>query len=171
VSRWLLLWLAVSIAGCSAGRDPKKTRVSAGCDGPLRFGYYTLDGAALSSRSTLGRPLAMLFVTTFDLTSQVVAKRLDGQFRRNADWLSAAAIVLEDPNNAVLAAAFRSALGLSYPIAMADAATRRGESDFGEVDAVPALVLLDARGCRRFFKMGLIDERELERALTRIAPR
>jgi hypothetical protein len=129
------------------------------------FAYGTTDGGELSSANTRGRATAVLFVTTYDLASQLVAKRLDEALRRQVPRANGAAVALETPEYAVIADTFKSSLGLSYPMAMADRETLDGAGPFGKIDAIPLLVVLDRSGREVWRKSGALSTREILAAL------
>ena len=132
--------------------------------------YASVDGDELSSATTRGRATAVLFVTTFDLASQLMARRLDGIVRRHVPRANAAAIVLEPPKYIVMARGFQSALQLSYPVAMADEWERR-VTPFGHIDRVPTLVVLDRSGVETERFHGVVPEAKVEAALTSASKR
>lgn len=134
---------------------------------PIDFRYGSPNGEILSSESTRGRVTALLFVTTFDLPSQLMAKRLEAVTRRHKPRTNAGAVALEAPNSAPLVDVFRTSLGLSYPVALTNS-TRLGErGPFGDVDQVPVLVVLDQRGVEVARATGVVTEQEIDQALTR----
>jgi hypothetical protein len=166
----LALWLAISGLACaevSAPESPAAERLGP----PVVFSYGTTSGGELSSGGTRGRATAVLFVTTYDLSSQIEAKRLDEIVRRHRPRANAGAVVLEQPKYAVLADAFRSSLGLGYEVALADAATLAGQGPFGKISHVPTLFVLDRAGRLVWHKSGLATPREIERALAAAASR
>jgi hypothetical protein len=105
-------------------------------------------------------------VTTFDLPSQIMARRLDDVLRRHRPRANAGAIVLEAPDTAPLAEVFRSTLGLGYPVALAMTPGVQRDGPFGTIDRVPTLVVLDAQGREVTRKFGNLSEAELEEALS-----
>jgi hypothetical protein len=129
------------------------------------FAFGTTEGGEFNSETTRGRVTAVLFVTTFDLASQAEAKRLSQLLRSHRPRINAGAVVLEAPKYATFADVFRTSLELAYPVALADPATLAGAGAFGEVRAVPTLVVLDRDGYETFRKAGLMTGRELEAAL------
>jgi plasmid replication initiation protein len=137
--------------------------------GAVTFAYGTPSGELLSSASTRGRVTALLFVTTFDLPSQLMAKRLDAVVRVHRPRANAGAVALEAPNEAPLVEVFRSSLALSYPVALANTMRFEADNAFGSIDQVPVLVILDARGHEVARASGVVSERELDDALTRAA--
>jgi hypothetical protein len=132
---------------------------------PVEFSFRTLDNAVLDSFHTRGRATALLFVTTFDWASQVEARRLAAVVTRHRPRANAGAVVLESDQYKPLAEVFRSSLSLTYPVAMADEATRLGEGPFGPVSLVPMLVVLDRTGREVWRKSGLAEAGEIEKAL------
>lgn len=132
---------------------------------PIRFAYGTPEGQTLSSETTRGRVTALLFVATFDLTSQLMARRLDEVIRTHRPRANAGAVALEAPNAAPLVEVFRSSLGLSYPVALANSTAFDHEGPFGGIDQVPTLVILDRRGREVARAQGAVTERDLDAAL------
>jgi hypothetical protein len=110
---------------------------------------------------------AVLFVTTFDVASQIVARRLNDAMRTHHRRFNAGAVVLEAPSAAPLADVFRQSLGLIYPVAMSDGADRSSDGPFGAIEGVPTLVILDASGRERFRHGGVLSSRALDDALTK----
>lgn len=136
---------------------------------PVEFAYGTPSGETLSSAGTRGRVTAILFVTTFDLPSQLMAKRLDVVVREHKPRANAGAVALEAPNDAPLVEVFRSSLGLSYPVALTNTTGFEAPSPFGRIDQVPVLVVLDRRGREVARAEGVVSEREIDDALTTAA--
>ena len=131
----------------------------------VSFAFGTTEGGEFSSRGTRGRATLVLFVTTYDLPSQLEARRVDTIVRRFRPRINAGAVVLEAPKYAVFADAFRTTLGLSYPVALADDETLQRRGPFGVVDRVPTLVVLDRNGREVWRKAGVVSPREIEAAL------
>ena len=162
IRRCLLLALVgFACKSQSPGPDPS----SAPAPGePLRFAFGTIDGEVLSSENTRGRVTTILFLTTFDLSSQVAARHLEGAFRSHKPKFNALAVVLETAENRVLADVFRRTMRLDYPVAIADRVELRS-SAFRQIDRVPTLVVLDRAGRERVRKSGVFEASELERWL------
>ncbi len=133
------------------------------------FSYGTPQGELLSSESTRGRVTALLFVTTFDLPSQLMAKRLQSVVSKHRPRANAGAVALEPPNDAPLVDVFKTSLGLSYPVALTNSTRVNESGPFGAIDQVPVLVVLDARGVEVARASGVVTEEELDAALTRAA--
>jgi hypothetical protein len=163
----LLAVLGVAFACGSA--SPSATASEPRRGRPIEFLYGTPTGETLSSQNTRGRVTALLFVTTFDLPSQLMAKRLDAVAHRHRPRINAGAIALEAPNNAPLVEVFRTSLGLSYPVGLTNRTRLDEKGPFGTLDQVPVLVVLDARGVEVARAEGVVSEPELDAALTRAA--
>jgi hypothetical protein len=132
-----------------------------------QFDFGTTDGEELSSATTRGRVTVLVFVTTFDLASQVVAKRLNQVARTHRPRINAGAVVLEAPNYAPLASVFRSTLELSYPVALADLPALEQNSGLGEVRSVPTVLVLNGEGREIVRKLGACTVSDLERWVER----
>jgi hypothetical protein len=144
--------LLVSACGPAAvPRPPESTPLGA----PIEFAFGTPDGGELSSTTTRGRATAILFVTTYDLASQVVAERLERVLHTHVPRANAGVVVLEPPKYAELAEAYKASLGL----------TLTGGGPFGRVEQVPTLVVLDRSGREIWRKSGVPDAREIDEAL------
>jgi hypothetical protein len=170
----LPLWLAVggmsvSLSACQRVADtPPEAATELETSGQVqRYVFGTTDGQELSAESMHGRLTALLFVTTFDLASQVAAKRLNQVLHTHRPRFNAGAVVVEAAKYAPLADVFRSTLELSYPVAIADLATMEQNSTLGEVRSVPTLILLDAEGRELLRKTGSFSVEELTSWLVR----
>jgi len=132
-----------------------------------RYVFGTTDGEELSADGMRGRVTALLFVTTFDLASQLAAKQLNQALHTHRPRINAGAVVLEAPKYAPLADVFRSSLKLSYPVAIADLEMLVRNSTLGEVRSVPTLIIFDAQGREVLRQYGAFSNEELEAWLTR----
>jgi hypothetical protein len=147
---------------------PRTTALSASAAeaAPLWFDYVATDGTRLSSETTRGRATVIALVTTYDFASQVMAREIAELFARHRPRINAGLVVLEPPKNAPLAEAFASALGLPFPVAMADVMTLEGRGPFGDVSATPTTIVLDRDGGEIFRRLGPVSTADLERALS-----
>jgi len=119
----------------------------------------------VSSEELRGRATVLLFVTTFDLASQAEAKHLEDLYRTHKPRINAVAVVMEAPKYAPLARSFAEVLGLSYPVALADDATRQGRGPFGVISSVPSWVILDRDARPVFAHAVVVSLRQIERGL------
>jgi hypothetical protein len=149
------------LAACSAGPAPA-VEPAAPRGEELAFAFGTLDGRTVTGDGTRGRVTAILFVTTFDLSSQVAARRLGEAFSSHVPKFNALGVVLEAAENAVLVDVFRKSMNLSYPVAIADSVELKASEAFGDVDRVPMLFVLDRSGRVRSRHAGMFDAQALE---------
>lgn len=159
--------LAVLLASCSHSEPAPATPPRPAPVGPpVEFAYPSADdAAAVTSTAMRGRASVLIFITTYDLASQAEARFLTMVMHRHVPRIRAAAIALEPQENRPLVAAFRDALHLEYPVAMADKAVISGGGPFGDVHAVPTTVVLDARGRVVARHVGLARDDEIESML------
>jgi hypothetical protein len=127
----------------------------------VSYAWGTTDGGVVSAETLQGRATVLLFVTTFDLASQAQAKHLEDLYRTHKPRINAVAVVMEPPKYAPLASSFAEVLGLSYPVALADDATRNGQGPFGAVSSVPSWVVLDREGRPVLARAGVLAPQEL----------
>lgn len=127
-----------------------------------RYFLGTTDGQEVSAETMRGRVTALIFVTTFDLASQLAAKQLNQALHTHVPRINVAAVVLEAPKYAPLADVFRSSLRLSYPVAIADLELLGRNSTLGEVRSVPTLIILDKHGREVSRHYGAFSNEELD---------
>jgi hypothetical protein len=133
---------------------------------PIQFDFPAVgDDVIVNSETMRGRVTALLFITTFDLASQLLARRLGEVLISFAPRANAAAVVIEPPRYADLLPAYREAMSLPYPVVIADFATQQGGGPFGSVTFVPTLIVLDREGREVWRHEGPLERRELEAAL------
>lgn len=161
----VLTTLAVLAASCSHSEPAPAVPSSPTLESlgaPVQFAYRSIDDAPLTSASLRGRRSVLVFISTFDLASQAQARFLSMVKNRHAPPIHAAAIALEPPENRPLVEAFRSTLGLEYPVALGDAELLAGRGPFGDVSSVPTTVVLDEGGRIVAKRTGLLKDDELE---------
>jgi len=168
VIRSLTLGLLLLASACQRVADPPAQDESdAESRGQVqRYVFGTTQGEEVSHESMRGRVTALLFVTTFDLASQLAAKQLNQALHTHTPRINAAAIVLEAPKYAPLADVFRTSLKLSYPVAIADLAMLTRSSTLGGVHSVPTLIILDKRGREVSRNYGAFSNEDLDAWLT-----
>jgi hypothetical protein len=165
--RRALLGIALSSAlACAAPAAAVPAASSARRAAPILFDFPAVgDDVVVNSETMRGRVTALLFITTFDLASQLLALRLGEVITSFAPRANAAAVVIEPPRYAELLPAYRDAMSLPYPVVIADFATQQGGGPFGSVTYVPTLIVLDREGREVSRHEGPLERRELEAAL------
>jgi hypothetical protein len=172
----VLLGLGVGLAplnSCQSSSVPAVMAAPAKSRGqPVLFAFPPAGADSdVSSESTRGRVTALLFITMFDIASQLYARRLGEVLTELTPRANAAAVVIEPPLYAELLPAYRESLSLPYPVVMADYATQSGTGPFGDISHVPTLVVLDREGRETYRHEGPIERDELEGALRRAGDR
>jgi hypothetical protein len=170
-SAGLFRWGALSalfVLGAGCGGPPAATpsAASAPAVGPtVSFSYETLDGKTLSTESVAGRVTVLSFIATYDVSSQAQARFVVGLGREHTPRLNVGFIVLEPKENRPLIETFVAALGIPYPMAIADQATIAGQGPFAGLHHVPSVVILDREGREVRRHLGLVEQKELEQAV------
>jgi hypothetical protein len=162
----------VGVGGCAGAAPAAPASSPSPRSAPIQFEFPSVgDDAVVSSETLRGRATALVFITTFDLASQLVARRLGDVLVSFTPRANAAAIVVEAATYAELLPAYRAALSLPYPVVMADFATQRGAGPFGTVTHVPTLVVLDRDGREVSRHQGSIEPDEIRAALREASAR
>jgi hypothetical protein len=159
--------LALLVTACGARAGAAASALAPPGE-PLDFAFGALDGSVVSGESTRGRATVLLFVTSYDLSSQVVARRLNEVLHRHQPRINAACVALESADHAVLVQTFEESLHLDYPVALADIVELRASPAFSAIDRVPILVILDRKGRERFRRYGVFETKELSEWLRAI---
>lgn len=157
------LLLSCGGLGAKEARGPSASLPGHGL--PLRYAFTGIDGRAVSSEEHAKRVTVIAFLTTYDVPSQVEARFLASLLRHHTPRLNVAVLMLENEENRPLVDAFAVTLGLSYPIALVDAATIGGQGTFAGLHHVPSVVILDRDGREAYRHVGFIDEATLEAAV------
>lgn len=122
------------------------------------------------SVSTRGRATLVALVTTYDMGSQLLLRRVEQALRTHRPRANAGAVVMEAPRYEVLLDTYAEAMDLSFPVVLADLATREGRGPFGAVDYLPVLVILDAEGRVASRHAGPVDLPTILGALQEASP-
>ncbi len=113
----------------------------------------------------LGRATVLLFVTTFDPASQVVAEHVDSLLRSHRPRANGLVVVLEAAKYATLAEVYGQSLDLTMPVVLAGEDSLGGEGPFGKIGRVPTTFILDAKGRVIWTQEGLVTPRQVAHAL------
>lgn len=161
----------VALAGCRPSPvnvpvEPTPPRAE-----PVAFSFPSTGDDVVNSETTHGRVTVLVFITTFDLVSQLVVRRVGEVIVKFRPRANAAAVVLEAPQYAELLSAYRESLSLPYPVVMADFATQQGRGPFGDITKVPTTVVLDKDGGEVWRHQGPLGPDEIEGVLRRASQR
>lgn len=135
---------------------------------PVQFRFESLEGEPLSTESVAGRFTVIGLVATYDVASSAQARFLTGLVKNHVPRINVALLVLEPKSSRPMVEAFVNALRIEYPVAFADAATIAGKGPFEGLHSVPSIVVLDPEGREVWRHLGLTDEAQIDREITRL---
>jgi hypothetical protein len=176
ISALAFVALALSACGSKPAEDPVGvSRASPPGGGQaVSFGYDTLDARPLSSESTRGKPTVLAFITTYDLTSQaqvnfLVAMAKNDKVKNSKGddgWnVNYGLVALQERTERELIEVYRTNLGVTFPVALADPGTISGGGPFGDVHHIPTVVILDREGRIVWRRSGLAKSEEIRAGL------
>lgn len=132
---------------------------------PLSFRWGSTEGDVVDSEALRGRVTVLLFIATFDMASQLMARQANELLHRYQPRINVAAVVMEPPAYAPLKGTFKQTLELDYPVAMADFATLEGRGPVNGIVHIPTTLVLDRQGRETQRFLGPVKGAELEEAL------
>jgi hypothetical protein len=119
------------------------------------------DERPVSSESMRGKPTVIAFVTTGDIVGQAQVSYLVHMAKNDADRVNYAVVALHPRKEIVLVEAYRKTLGVEFPVGLGDASATNATGPFGEIRAVPTVVILDRVGRMVWKHTGLAKNEEL----------
>lgn len=125
------------------------------------YAFDSLDARPVSAGAMRGKPAVITFVTTGDINSQAQVSFLVHMAKNDGDKVSYAVVALHPRKEAVLVEAYKSTLGVEFPVALADPGVTSASGPFGEIPAVPTTVILDRFGRIAWKHTGLAKHEEL----------
>jgi hypothetical protein len=146
---------AASVASIGGGCGPKPAAAPVGVsdkpgatfpDRPASYVFDSLDERAVSSAAHRGKPTILAFVTTGDIVGQAQVDYLVAMAKNDGAKVNYALVAIHPRKEIVLVEAYLSALKVEFPVALADASALTAAGPFGEISAVPTLVILDREG-------------------------
>ena len=154
----LLLVCSLAVSGSLAGCGPKQPEgpavgVSTKDGTPLpspekatHYAFDALDERPVSSTAHRGKPTVIAFVTTGDLIGQAQVSYLVHLAKNDGDRVNYAVVAIHPRKEIVLVEAYCKTLGVDFPVALADQSATNAAGPFGEIPAVPTIVVLDREG-------------------------
>jgi hypothetical protein len=140
------VFVAALLLGCAAPSTPPAGPVERQPGREVHFEFRGPDAAVFDSKGTRGRVTLVALITTYDIGSQLLVRRLDDLLRNYVPRVNVGAVAMEAPRYAELVRIFPNSLGLRFPVVMADPASLSGAGPFGVIERIPTLVVLDAEG-------------------------
>jgi hypothetical protein len=141
------------------------TSVPASAQAIVAFKYDSLDERPVSSEALHGRPSVVAFVTTWDIGSQAQVDFLVAMAKNDGDKNNYALVALQERQDREIVELYRTKLGVTFPVALADRETIAGGGPFGDVHNVPTVVILDRQGHVVWQKVGLAKSEELRNGM------
>jgi hypothetical protein len=137
-------------------------------DRPVTYAFDTLDERPVSSTAHRGRPTVLAFVTTGDIVGQAQVDYLVAMAKNDGAKVNYALIALHPRKEIMLVEAYMSALKVEFPVALGDASAMAPQGPFGEIAAVPTIVVLDRDGKIVWKHTGLAKSDELRGHMRRL---
>lgn len=117
-----------------------------GMDKATTYAFDSLDERGVSSEVMRGKTSVIAFVTTGDIVGQAQVSYLVHMAHNDGDRVNYALVALHPRKEIVLVESYRDTLGVKFPVALGDAGATGPAGPFGEIAAVPTLVVLDPEG-------------------------
>jgi hypothetical protein len=168
--RRALLLAAALASGAGCGRKDAagppvgvsdKPGTSVPTDRPIAYVFDSLDDRPVSSDAMRGKPTVLVFVTTGDLVGQAQIDYLVAMSANDKGKVNYALVALHPRREIVLVDAYVHTLKVDFPVALADPTTTTAAGPFGEIPAVPTVVILDRLGRIAWKHTGLAKSEEL----------
>ena len=157
---------AVAIAACGGARQEAPAGVSLpDAKTPVAFAFDSLDARPVSSAAMLGKPVVLVFITTWDTLSQAQVGYAVAVAGDEAERARFALVALQDPSARELVEIYRDTMKVKFPVALGDEATIAGGGTLGDVHVVPTTVIVDAHGRLAWRREGLVEPDELRARL------
>lgn len=137
-------------------------------DRPVTYAFDTLDERPVSSTAHRGKPTVLAFVTTGDIVGQAQVDYLVAMAKNDGVKVNYALVALHPRKEIMLVEAYMSALKVEFPVALGDASSMAPQGPFGEISAVPTIVVLDRDGKIVWKHTGLAKSDELRGHMRRL---
>ena len=133
--------------GPPVGMSTKDGNAVSLSDKPTAYAFDPLDDERpVSSDAFRGKPVVLAFVTTGDLQSQAQVGFLNAMHKNDGERVNYALIAVHPRKEIILVETYRKATGVEFPVALTDGAAMNAGGPFGEIPAVPTVVVLDRFG-------------------------
>jgi hypothetical protein len=119
------------------------------------------DERPVNSDAHRGKPVVIAFVTTGDLQSQAQVGFLNAMYKNDGERVSYALVAIHPRKEIILVETYRKATGVEFPVALGDGAAMSAAGPFGEIPAVPTVVVLDRFGKLVWKRTGLAKADEI----------
>ncbi len=130
-------------------------------DKPVEFVFDSLDERPVSAAAMRGKPSVIAFVTTGDILGQAQVDFLVAMAKNDGKKVNYALVALHPRKEIVLVEAYVTTLKVEFPVALGDASAMSAGGPFGEISAVPTVVVLDKEGRIVWKHTGLAKSEDL----------
>lgn len=166
-------WLAAALAGLMAvgcAGDPVRPdgRAEQGPEALYALELPRSGGGTIALSDYRGRVLAMDFFATWSQPSLVSIPRynvLDARYAVRG--LALVGVAMDELGDDVVAP-FAAGLQISYPVALATRQMVAGRSIFGDLSAIPTLLIFDRKGRLAQVFFGLVPIEQVEEVIRRL---
>lgn len=163
----------VALAGCASKQPEPVVGISekpgpSFPDNPVTYVFDTLDERPVSSAAHRGKPTVLTFVTTGDIVGQAQVDYLVAMAKNDGGKVNYALVAMHPRKEIVLVEAYMSALKVEFPVALGDRSVMSPQGPFGEISAVPTVVVLDRDGKIVWKHTGLAKADELRGHMRRL---
>lgn len=140
-------FLAMGLAGCGGkSAEPVVGTSVVASTTKVDFKFDSLDDRPVDSASMRGKPTLITFVQTGDRWAPAQVNYFVVMAKNDGDKVNYVLVALEPRSNRELVEAYKSSLGVTFPVALADPASLVGSGPFGQWVGLPTTVLLDRDG-------------------------
>lgn len=163
-----MLTFVALVAGCGS-KEPAASAVGVSdragptvpLGRPITYVFDALDERPVSSDAHRSKPTVIVFVTTGDLTGQAQVDFLVAMAKNDGTRVNYALVALHPRKEIVLVESYTKTLNVDFPTALGDRAAAGPDGPFGEIAAVPTVVVLDRQGRLVWKHTGLAKPDEL----------
>jgi len=152
--------LAVALCGCAHGATQRDALAAIDTG---RFALRTDTGAMYALADHPGRVRVVQFFSSWCVPCLAELNQLQKLVEREPDVTVVG--VDFDLDAARTIGAFRATAKVTFPLLVADDATRKGEGVFGPIAVLPTTVVIDPAGVVRGAFTGLVSDASLERLI------
>jgi hypothetical protein len=147
--------------GPPVGVSTKSGTSSAPSDKPVVYSFDPLDEHPVSSEANIGKPTVIAIITTGDIVGQAQVSFLVAMAKNDGEKVNYAMVALHPRREIVLVEAYRRTLNVEFPAALGDSSLTGPSGPFGEIAAVPTVIILDRVGRMVWKHTGLANSDEL----------
>jgi hypothetical protein len=130
-------------------------------DKATTYAFDSIDERAVTSDTMRGKPTVIAFITTGDIVGQAQVSYLVHMAKNDGDRVNYVVVALHPRKEIVLVETYKHTLGVDFPVALADASATGANGPFGEIPAVPTVVVLDRMSRIRWKHTGLAKHEEI----------